>query len=248
MDAIVRGSDGGLRPAALARCAAPGCGLRSSLVTVLEMGLLHWLPVQGDATGWIAALLAAGTPEPHRRSSSSGASAGSCCGAGGRTCRRSSPTTTPARRCSWSSQPRCSSAGCCTAPRSSTHREAFGQQSAAVRRLGARERRRLRARARRVRRQPARRRGPLSHVRADARSQALAVSHRRHEHVTACGQARPQPRAQRDIRAWALGGGHECRYSVHGWHARSSRVIGRQHLARGRSGAVAARRELRLRV
>jgi hypothetical protein len=31
------------------------------LVTVLEMGLLHWLPVQGDATGWIAALLVAGT-------------------------------------------------------------------------------------------------------------------------------------------------------------------------------------------
>jgi hypothetical protein len=30
------------------------------VVTVLEMGLLHWLPVQGDATGWVAALLVAG--------------------------------------------------------------------------------------------------------------------------------------------------------------------------------------------
>ena len=28
--------------------------------TVLEMALLHWLPVQGDATGWVAALLVAG--------------------------------------------------------------------------------------------------------------------------------------------------------------------------------------------
>lgn len=28
--------------------------------TVLEMFLLHWLPVQGDATGWVAALLVAG--------------------------------------------------------------------------------------------------------------------------------------------------------------------------------------------
>jgi len=30
------------------------------LATVLEMCLLHWLPVQGDATGWVAALLVAG--------------------------------------------------------------------------------------------------------------------------------------------------------------------------------------------
>jgi hypothetical protein len=30
------------------------------IATVLEMGLLHWLPVQGDATGWVAALLVAG--------------------------------------------------------------------------------------------------------------------------------------------------------------------------------------------
>lgn len=29
-------------------------------LTVLEMCLLHWLPVQGDATGWVAALLVAG--------------------------------------------------------------------------------------------------------------------------------------------------------------------------------------------
>lgn len=31
------------------------------VATVLEMGLLHWLPVQGDATGWVAALLVAGS-------------------------------------------------------------------------------------------------------------------------------------------------------------------------------------------
>jgi hypothetical protein len=30
------------------------------VATVLEAVLLHWLPVQGDATGWVAALLAAG--------------------------------------------------------------------------------------------------------------------------------------------------------------------------------------------
>jgi hypothetical protein len=30
------------------------------VATVLEMALLHWLPVQGDATGWVAALLVAG--------------------------------------------------------------------------------------------------------------------------------------------------------------------------------------------
>jgi hypothetical protein len=30
------------------------------VATVLEMALLHWLPVQGDATGWIGGLLAAG--------------------------------------------------------------------------------------------------------------------------------------------------------------------------------------------
>ena len=30
------------------------------MLTVLEMALLHWLPVQGDATGWVAALLVAG--------------------------------------------------------------------------------------------------------------------------------------------------------------------------------------------
>jgi hypothetical protein len=29
-------------------------------LTVVEMGLLHWLPVQGDATGWVASLLVAG--------------------------------------------------------------------------------------------------------------------------------------------------------------------------------------------
>jgi hypothetical protein len=29
-------------------------------LTVLECALLHWLPVQGDATGWVAALLVAG--------------------------------------------------------------------------------------------------------------------------------------------------------------------------------------------
>lgn len=28
--------------------------------TILETALLHWLPVQGDATGWVAALLVAG--------------------------------------------------------------------------------------------------------------------------------------------------------------------------------------------
>ncbi len=30
------------------------------VATVLEMALLHWLPVQGDATGWVGGLLAAG--------------------------------------------------------------------------------------------------------------------------------------------------------------------------------------------
>ncbi len=30
------------------------------LAIVSEMALLHWLPVQGDATGWVAALLVAG--------------------------------------------------------------------------------------------------------------------------------------------------------------------------------------------
>lgn len=30
------------------------------VATVLEMGLLHWLPVQGDGAGWVGALLAAG--------------------------------------------------------------------------------------------------------------------------------------------------------------------------------------------
>ena len=30
------------------------------VATVLEMCLLHWLPVQGEATGWVAALLVAG--------------------------------------------------------------------------------------------------------------------------------------------------------------------------------------------
>lgn len=30
------------------------------VATVLEMVLLHWLPVQGDATGWVGGLLAAG--------------------------------------------------------------------------------------------------------------------------------------------------------------------------------------------
>ncbi len=30
------------------------------MATVLEMGLLHWLPVQGEATGWVGGLLAAG--------------------------------------------------------------------------------------------------------------------------------------------------------------------------------------------
>ena len=30
------------------------------VATVLEMLLLHWLPVQGDATGWVGGLLAAG--------------------------------------------------------------------------------------------------------------------------------------------------------------------------------------------
>jgi hypothetical protein len=30
------------------------------VATVLETALLHWLPVQGDGTGWVAALLAAG--------------------------------------------------------------------------------------------------------------------------------------------------------------------------------------------
>jgi len=55
---------------------APGAGrgrrlrwrLRGALLwptfvvaTVLEMALLHWLPVQGDSTGWVAALLVAGS-------------------------------------------------------------------------------------------------------------------------------------------------------------------------------------------
>lgn len=31
-----------------------------AVATVLEMALLHWLPVQGEATGWVAALLVAG--------------------------------------------------------------------------------------------------------------------------------------------------------------------------------------------
>jgi hypothetical protein len=31
------------------------------VATVLEMGLLHALPVQGDATGWVASLLVAGS-------------------------------------------------------------------------------------------------------------------------------------------------------------------------------------------
>ncbi|MBA3747250.1 MAG: hypothetical protein H0W96_07110 [Solirubrobacterales bacterium] len=31
------------------------------VATVLESALLHWLPVQGDATGWVAALLVAGS-------------------------------------------------------------------------------------------------------------------------------------------------------------------------------------------
>lgn len=30
------------------------------VVTVLEMALLHWMPVQGDVTGWVAGLLVAG--------------------------------------------------------------------------------------------------------------------------------------------------------------------------------------------
>jgi hypothetical protein len=30
------------------------------VATVLETALLHWLPVQGDATGWVGALLATG--------------------------------------------------------------------------------------------------------------------------------------------------------------------------------------------
>ena len=30
------------------------------VVTLLEMGLLHWLPIAGEGSGWIAALLLAG--------------------------------------------------------------------------------------------------------------------------------------------------------------------------------------------
>ncbi len=47
------------------------------------------------------------------------------------------------------------------------------------------------------------------------------------------GQARPQPRAQRELQParWLQVAAPRCRYTVHGWRACSHRVVGREHLA-----------------
>jgi hypothetical protein len=60
MDELAEGSAGRLRRM---RWRMSGAWLWPTfvVVTVLEMGLLHWLPIAGEGSGWIAALLLAGS-------------------------------------------------------------------------------------------------------------------------------------------------------------------------------------------
>ena len=166
------------------------------VVTLLEMALLHWLPIAGDGSGWVAVAAAGGQPQRHRDRGARRARRGGAAPPAAAICPRSWPTTTRASRRSPSSGWPSSSPGSCTAPSSPPSTGRSREQSLAVRLwVDANANDFARAHVDGADTRAGRPR-PVPHLRAAARSEALAVPDRRHVARAAARQARHEPRIQ----------------------------------------------------